>query len=110
MNVRTLILALSLGLSGLPAGADQSIAATIADGQPWNAVGPGGMSMQITFFPDGTVRMRAGIMRMSMAWTATDDGMCVTGGPRGDRCIRFEAQGTGYIGYDGSEEPLVLSR
>lgn len=110
MILRSFAVAVLLGFSAIPAVAEQSVASIIADGQPWNAVGPGGRQIQITFFPDGTVRMRAGIMRMSMAWTPTADGMCMTGGPGGDRCVRFEPQGTGYIGVDGIGEPLILSR
>ena len=110
MIFRSLALVVLLGVSAIPAVADQSVAALIADGQPWAAVGPGGRQIQITFFPDGTVRMKAGFMRMAMAWTATADGMCMTGGPQGDRCVRFTPQGTGFIGTDGVGEPLILSR
>ena len=109
MKLRALAIPLLLVL-GAPAFGDDSPAPLVADGQPWTTTGPNGGEMQITFFPDGSVRMHMGFLSRSMNWAATPDGMCLTGSPGGDRCITLIAQGDGFVGTSPDGETLVLKR
>jgi hypothetical protein len=93
-----------------PMARAESPAYAVADGKPWSMVGPNGREMTIIFFSDSKVRMKMGFMSRSMAWQPTKDGMCLTGGPGGNRCIRLEATDNGFIGTNGNEAPLVLTR
>jgi hypothetical protein len=99
-----------LSLPNDPARADAALIATMADGAPWTTAGPNGRSMTITFFPDGTVRMRMGILSRSMTWQASEDGICMAGAPGGDRCIRLEQTESGFVGYQPDGTTMVFER
>ncbi|MGL4236383.1 hypothetical protein [Tabrizicola sp.] len=98
-------------LLALPSGAlAESPAALVADGNPWAATMPNGRDVTITFFPDGRVTVKMGMMSRKMTWQPTEDGLCLFGGPGGDRCIRLEPTANGFVGFDGEEQALSLSR
>ena len=109
----TVILSLVLaGLLALPidGSASDSPAAIVADGQPWTSTTSDGRTMKITFFPDGRARIRVGIISRSLTWKATADGLCLEGGPQGNRCLRLEMSDTGVVGYDGTAAVMTLTR
>lgn len=114
MTLSTKILALaaaaSFALTVAPALAQTSPATAIADGQPWKATGPKGRPMTLIFTPDGHVRAKMGFLSMSMTWEATADGMCLSGGPGGDKCITFIKTDTGYQGIENGQVTMQLSR
>jgi hypothetical protein len=88
----------------------QSPALAIADGQPWTASMPNGDTVQMSFLPDGTVRAKRGLFGIRMAWTPTEDGICITGGPDGDRCMTLQSDGAGYIAISENKVVLTLTR
>lgn len=88
----------------------ESPAALVADGQPWTSTTPEGRKMNITFFPDGRAKMKAGIISRNLTWQPTEDGLCMIGTPRGDACMRLEQTPNGFIGYRGDERVMTLSR
>jgi hypothetical protein len=88
----------------------QSPALAIADGQAWTASMPNGDIVQMSFLPDGTVRAKRGLFRIRMAWTPTEDGMCITGGPDGDRCMTLQPDGAGYVAISEDQVVLTLTR
>jgi hypothetical protein len=102
--------ATSIAMSAGITLAQSSPSAAIADGQPWNTIGPRGRAMTLTFYPDGSVRIDMGTKRMSMTWEPTDDGMCLSGGPGGEKCITFIKTDTGYQGVENGQVTMQLSR
>ena len=88
----------------------EDVSAVLADGKPSHTTGPNGRPMSLTFSPDGTVRMQMGILSRRMTWTPSAEGVCLKGGPGGDRCLRLERTAQGFIGHDGDRPPLTLSR
>jgi hypothetical protein len=90
--------------------AQTSPSVAVADGQPWNATGPRGRAMTLTFYPDGKVRATTGIMRISMTWKPTDDGLCLSGGPDREKCITLVKTDTGYQGIENGKVTIQLSR
>jgi hypothetical protein len=88
----------------------ESPALMLADGQPWTATMPNGSRAEITFQPDGTAQAKRGFFRIQMTWTPTDDGMCMAGGPGGNRCMAIVAQPGGYIGMSDDQVVLTLVR
>jgi hypothetical protein len=107
--IRSLAVAASVTLTAGMVLAE-SPAAAIADGQPWNTVGPQGGAMTLTFYPDGQARAKVGMMGISMSWTPTDDGMCIAGGPQGERCVAFTRTDRGYQGIENGQVTMELSR
>jgi hypothetical protein len=101
---------LVIGLLASPLAADPAISLRIADGHPWTTTGPDGQTMEITFFPDGTARMRIGILSRRMNWVPTEAGLCLAGGPMGDRCITLEATTTGFVGRGDDGQMLEFAR
>ncbi|AZL59527.1 hypothetical protein EI545_12200 [Tabrizicola piscis] len=102
----TLVVAISLPL----AANAESPASTVADGKPWNLTAPNGRKMAITFFQDGKVKMKMGMMSRNMTWQPTKEGICLIGTPNGDRCMRLEPTANGFVGFNGEEQTLTLSR
>jgi hypothetical protein len=104
--VLTALIVMSAGMSP----AQTSPSTDIADGKPWNAIGPGGRAMTLTFYGDGTVKAAMGFMGMSMTWIPTDDGICMSGGPQGDKCVTLVKTETGYQGIENGQVTLQLNR
>jgi hypothetical protein len=109
-SIHVLILVLATGLSPTALVADTSPAFAMADGQPWQATGPNGRPMQITFHEDGRAEMKMGFMRMKLSWIPTDDGFCLEGGPQGTKCVTLIQTDTGYQGIEGGQVTMVLGR
>lgn len=99
-------------LSCVPAAraVDDATIALLADGKAWTTTGPNGRKMTLTFHPDGTVRMKMGFLSRSMRWERSEEGVCLSGGPGGDRCLRLERSETGFVGHDGDAPPMTLTR
>jgi hypothetical protein len=109
---RTLIFSIPALLTLSPAAllAEEDLVAIVADGQPWASTGPNGRKITMTFFPDGTVRMKAGMMSRKLSWQNADGALCLIGGPGGDRCLRLERSATGFIGYGPDGTTVTLDR
>jgi hypothetical protein len=105
----TLALAAFCGSLGA-ALADQSIIAQITDGRTWDAQPDGGSKMKMTLNPDGTGKMKFGIMSRKIAWTPNGDGICMTGIPGGKNCIVFSPTNKGFTGKTADGKILTLTR
>jgi hypothetical protein len=103
-------LALALMVALAPIAKAEALASALADGQPWTTTTPEGRKMTLTLYPDGTARMKMGIMGRNLTWQPTEDGLCLIGTPRGDACLRLEKTATGYVGYRGQDPMLTLTR
>lgn len=88
----------------------ESLAYRLADGKPWASNGPNGRRVTLTFFPDGKVKMKMGMMSQNLAWQPTEDGLCIIGTPRGDQCMRLEQTANGFAGFNGDEPFFVFAR
>ncbi len=104
-----LMLIASITLAPLSALADD-MATAVADGLPWTATLPGNRTVELAFFPDGSMDVNAGLLSPRMNWTPTEDGMCLEGGPGGRQCVVLQEHESGYIGMSGDTITLILSR
>ena len=101
---------LALAAAALPLAASADAIDVIADGAPWqvdNARGPNGT---LVLNPDGTGSMAAGFMRFDATWTQDGERTCIKAGPRGARCVTFEARNGAYFGMIDGDVALVLTR
>ncbi|MEM9969388.1 MAG: hypothetical protein AAF755_15070 [Pseudomonadota bacterium] len=101
------VLALSL-FTAIPASAND-LAQAMADGAVWQMQDPSGRSAEITLQPDGTGRIRAGLMGVRATWVPTDDGMCLTTRPLGTICLALSQETNGFLGVaeDGGRFTFV---
>lgn len=90
--------------------AAESLAYTLADGKPWASNGPNGRKVTLTFFPNGKVKMKMGMMSQNLTWQPTKDGLCIISTPRGDQCMRLEQTDNGFVGFNGDEPSFVFAR
>jgi hypothetical protein len=89
----------------------ESYASRIADGAPWTTTAPNGGKMRMTLNPDGTARMKLGIMSRKITWTEKDDAICLGGMPGGAaRCVTFRPIEGGFTGTGSDGTTLVLRR
>jgi hypothetical protein len=89
----------------------ESYASRIADGAPWTTIAPNGGKMRMTLNPDGTGRMKLGIMSRNITWTEKDDAICLGGMPGGAaRCVTFRPVEGGFAGTGSDGTTLVLRR
>lgn len=89
--------------------------ARIADGAPWTITLPDGREARMTLDPDGTGRMRLGLLSRGIAWSERDGALCLHGLPRpdgaeGPRCTVLEAVAGGWILRAGDAQAMTLSR
>lgn len=99
-----------LATLGTMASAD-SVMGEITDGQPWDLTNPGGRTLNVTFFPDGTGQMRVMGMRRDIQWQANGDQMCLTGMPRGrSPCFTWERAGDGFSALSPEGDRVTLTR
>lgn len=87
----------------------ESPSAAVADGKPWSVTTDDGHKMKITFYPDGTAKLKLGIMSKTASWTPTETGLCLDG-PRGNRCLTLIRTENGFIGKDGDAVAMTLQR
>jgi hypothetical protein len=86
------------------------ISSVIADGEPWNITMANGKTMKLTLSPDGSARMRIGIMSRKLGWEPTPEGLCLTGMPGGGKCVALIRTETGYAGMENGKAVFVLER
>jgi hypothetical protein len=110
--IRTFAAVAAIALLGTTdiALADQTIIAQIADGKAWDAQPDGASKMKMTLNPDGTGKMKFGIMSRAIAWTPNGDGLCMTGIPGGKNCIVFTPIANGFTGKTADGKTLTLTR
>ncbi|MGL4405364.1 MAG: hypothetical protein ACRCT6_06365 [Notoacmeibacter sp.] len=114
--MKNTIIALGLAATAVFGTASATIAAdgllkTIADGKAWNGKGDGTPAMKLTLNPNGTGKMKAGIMGFNLKWTANGpDGLCMSGGPLKNACMVFTPVAKGYVGKGGDGKSLTLTR
>jgi hypothetical protein len=106
--LRSIVLALVVAAP--QPGLAERPALLVADGLPWKSTAPDGRKMNITFFPDGTAKMKMGIISRNLTWQETEDGICLIGTPRGDACMRLEPTAGGFVGYKGETQMMTLTR
>jgi hypothetical protein len=104
---RLSLIAAGLVLASLPAQSETVPA--FADGKPWKAKTSDGEALNITFNADGSGRMKAGIMSVSMSWEQEGNKTCIIATPIGRECIAFKSVAGGYDGK-GKSKSLTLRR
>ncbi|WP_299609674.1 hypothetical protein [uncultured Tateyamaria sp.] len=104
------ILPLTLAMLSLVTVAHADVT-RLADGQPWNADNGEGRSMTMTLAPDGTGRMKMGIMSRKVAWRDADGALCLNGLPGGgERCMALQPVQGGYRAEASDGTILILTR
>ena len=92
-----------------PATAAENVS-QIADGQPWQVTMFNGRRGEMTFNPDGTLKMRRGIMSMDGSWFADGEQVCLTMVNMPQRCVTFEKTADGYLAVNGENMAFVIRR
>ena len=106
MTRLTLILSLCLAT---PAMAGET-AQTMADGAPWDMQDSSGRSAQLRLNPDGTARVRLGMMGSAANWVPTPDGLCLTTRALGEVCLVLQPTDRGYAGTATDGRVFVFTR
>ena len=105
------VMALTVHMAGTgPAQATDTVMARVADGNPWSMQAANGRNSELTLHPDGTGRMRMGIMGMDTSWTAHPGGFCLTAGRMGTRCVTLQAVDAGFVAIEDGAEAFRLTR
>jgi hypothetical protein len=78
----------------------RSVAASIADGQPWSLTTADGRSITLTLNPDGTGLMEGGPMTMRPSWRATRTGLCINVAVMGEHCMTYRKVPGGFDSYE----------
>lgn len=103
-------LLLTFGLVLSTAAMADDTAQLMADGAPWDMQDPSGRTAKITLNPDGSGRVRLGLMGASAEWVHTDDGLCLTTRPLGEVCLILTSNSTGVIGTASDGGVFVFTR
>jgi len=107
-KISTLLSAFAIMASTTTAPADVS---RIVDGQPWTAQSGDGRSMEMTLAPDGTGRMKMGIISRKVGWRDANGALCLNGLPGGgERCMTLQPVQGGYRGEATDGTVLTLTR
>ena len=106
-----LVAALFVASIASPAVADGAIEA-ITDGQPWTASLANGRSLEMTFNPDGSGRVKFGFLSRSITWSVRGEELCLAGmpGSNGPQCAAVAAEAGGYLLALGKGRSVRLSR
>lgn len=97
------------GASVSPAFASESVT-EIADGQRWQVTMFNGRRGEMTFNPDGTLKMRRGVMNMRGNWTSDGEQVCLNMANMPRRCVIFEKTADGYIAVNGENMAFAIRR
>lgn len=92
-----------------PALASENVA-EIADGQPWQVTMFNGRRGEMTFNPDGTLKMRRGVMNMGGSWSSDGEQVCLTMANMPQRCVIFEKTTDGYLAVNGENMAFAIRR
>ena len=85
------------------------LAQALVNGQVWEVTLHTGPTIGMEFLPDGTVDVHR-FLAPDLQWFATEDGLCIDGGPGGRRCARLVPSDNGFVGVDGDTTILTLNR
>ena len=107
--IRTVLIGTSAGiLTTTIALADP---AKIADGKPWNANNGKGGKILMTLAPDGSGRVKRGIISKRISWRDVDGALCLSGLPgQGEKCMVIQKINGGYRGKSPDGTVLSLTR
>ena len=111
MKIIQALIASAALLAVSPVHASSEIQA-VTDGAAWTANMPNGRTGNLTLNPDGTGRMKAGIMSRNITWTAENGKLCLHGMPRQDRpnCMTAAAAQGGFQLTSDAGEVMSLTR
>lgn len=102
------LLALSYNLS--TSFASDDLMRHVADGRAWAFMGENGREGRLTLKPDGTGKMKSGLMSMSTSWQAMPGGFCMKARMMGERCVELAKSNNGFIAYQDGKVAFTLSR
>lgn len=82
----------------------------LVDGTPWHVKSPDGMSLEMTFRPDGTGQIKIGLISKDITWAMDGENFCIGGLPVGTICMALSIEGAAVIGNSPDGKRLVFSR
>lgn len=81
------------------------------DAKPWPMTASNTKGGKITFNPDGTGTLDAGIMKMNISWSQNGPLTCIKMGLMGEHCLKFIPVVGGFEGKEqGSNRHMSLHR
>ncbi len=88
-----------------------SMAAKVADGQPWKMTMEDGRPGMLVLFQNGTGKMTGGPMELTPKWRSTPDGLCLKPGALlPERCVQLVRSSNGYVGLREGKRAFKLER
>jgi hypothetical protein len=88
-----------------------SMAAKVADGQPWKMTMEDGRPGMLVLFQNGTGKMTGGPMELTPKWRSTPDGLCLKPGALlPERCVQLVRSSNGYVGLQEGKQAFKLER
>lgn len=80
----------------------------LATGAAWEVKVPNGMTVQMTFNPDGSGQVNAGLFTNKVTWSLVDGAFCIGGTPDGDKCLALTVDGNTVVGTDADGKQMVF--
>lgn len=97
--------------SAREASSNESLAARVADGRPWQMHMDDGRTASLVLFADGTGTMTGGPMPLSPSWRPTADGMCLKPASlMSERCVTLIPSKKGFVGSRDGKTVFTLER
>lgn len=81
----------------------------LVDDAPWQVTSPNGMTIEMSFSPDGKGQVKAGPMSRDLTWSVEDGNFCIGGLPAGIACMTLSVEGDTVIGSSTDGRQLVFS-
>ena len=104
------VIFMSLSLVSLSGPSFSQEMSDVADGKTWEMKNVNGRTGQLKLNPDGSGEMRMSLVRMNVSWKGEGNQICINAPVRGEQCVELQANGTGFIGVQGSKQVFTLSR
>jgi len=103
---------LTAGFHPAPVRADDSLAAVVADGEPWEMyVVKRGVSNILVFKPDGGGTISDSLVSINPTWRAIAGGICIKPNPRdGEKCLALARSKEGIVASQNGKAVFILKR
>lgn len=80
----------------------------LANGNPWQVTVPDGMTVEMTFQPDGSGQVKFGLLANKVSWSVRDGNFCIDGIPNGSACLALAPSGNSVIGTDPAGKQFLF--
>ena len=82
----------------------------LVDGAAWKVKAPNGMTVEMTFTPDGVGVVKAGLFSGQLSWSIHDGAFCLDGIPEGVVCMALSVVGNDVVGTTSDGKQMIFER